>query len=344
MMRTLGAQSDSPVAPILKRRLSAAASRLGTSDPADTLGSLLDLSFALPNGDARYARNSYAPGWLPLEYSFSEASPCALRLTFEPFGPEADPLSRRSLTTKAIRELIGPAFGRRVLRQFDQFSEPWRADGIRDAARFGAFLGAAFDASGVEELKAYYELHPGDREALPVWSLLRTAVWEALPPGTTPLLQSVACRRNGASVRLYLACRDGLRLLDLEPLMSRGEIGHRVPDLLSTTLAFVGGYFSLPGDCVVIGLREAPDGLELKLEILPGALPTIQERIREETETQLAARPRSLRAFRRWIGALTPDGCRSTGEISVISIRVSPHSPAQLNVYVRPAGYALVGN
>ena len=49
-------------AEVAKRRLTIASRRLGTAEPGQDLGGLLDRSFDLPVGDPRYGRNDLLPG------------------------------------------------------------------------------------------------------------------------------------------------------------------------------------------------------------------------------------------------------------------------------------------
>src|SRR5215470_14420922 len=128
-------------AEVAKRRLSIASRRLGTQDPIPVLGPLMDRTFELP-----------------LELSFSELTPGALRFDLEPLGPAASPLARRQEASREMRRLVQQHYGRPALAWFDQQSEPFRGGSIGGRAKFGAWFGAAFDEGGVNESKVYYEL------------------------------------------------------------------------------------------------------------------------------------------------------------------------------------------
>ena len=81
-------------ADIARYRLTQVSRRLGTKNPVEQIGPLLDRSFELPAGDPRYGNNALLPGHLPLEHSFSETAQGALRLDFEPLGPLITPHGR----------------------------------------------------------------------------------------------------------------------------------------------------------------------------------------------------------------------------------------------------------
>ena len=154
-------------AEVVKRRLAVASRRLGTHNPVDSIGGLIDRTFDLSLGDPRYGNNSLLPGSLPLEYSFSELSGNALRLDLEPLGPHASPAARRQEASREMRSLVQRYYGRPALHWFDQQSEPWRGSHVNGAARFGAFFGAAYDDAGLQEGKVYYELGHDGLEGLP---------------------------------------------------------------------------------------------------------------------------------------------------------------------------------
>src|SRR5260370_7712510 len=78
-------------AELAKRRLTIASRRLGTKNPVEAIGGMIDRSFDLPLGDPRYAKNELTPGSFPLEHSFSEMMGNAPRLALEPLGPQPPP-------------------------------------------------------------------------------------------------------------------------------------------------------------------------------------------------------------------------------------------------------------
>ncbi len=108
---------------------------------------------------------------------------------------------------------------------------------------------------------------------------------------------------------------------------------------IAERLALNGGGFMLPGGSVVLGFRETAQGLELKFELLRKATPVSSQQMLDAVWMQLAQRPASQSAYRRWMQAMSTAKDSSYGEISVVSVRVTPRMNARLNIYFRPAGY-----
>jgi hypothetical protein len=326
-------------AEVVKRRLAVASRRLGTHNPVESIGGLLDRTFDLSLGDPRYGNNALLPGSLPLEYSFSELSSNALRLDLEPLGPQASPAARQQEASREMRQLVQRYYGRPALRWFDQQSEPWRGMRIPGNARFGAFFGASYDDAGLQEGKVYYELGEAGLEGLPPNLQHAARVAMACLPGLQPIFTSIACGRTQGAQRLYFYHRGDLRLLDLEPLMNRLGIGEKLPGLLTAVGLILGGRFTLPEGAVVLGLRDTTRGMELRLDIL---MPGINDPPREMhglIQMYLEQRPTALRALRHWFQAMTLDDHGSPGDISVVTVRVTPHSNGRLSLYFRPAGF-----
>jgi hypothetical protein len=326
-------------ADVVKRRLAVASRRLGTHDPVESIGGLLDRTFDLSLGDPRYGNNSLLPGSLPLEYSFSELSGGALRLDLEPLGPQASPAARQQEASREMRQLVQRYYGRPALHWFDQQSEPWRGSRIAGSARFGAFFGAAYDDSGLQEGKVYYELGPAGLDGLPPNLQHAASVAMACLPGLQPIFTSIACGRTQGAQRLYFYHRGDLRLLDLEPMMNRLGIGDKLPGLLTAVGLILGGRFTLPEGSVVIGLRDTTRGMEMRLDIL---MPGVNDAPREMhglIQMYLEQRPAALRALRQWFQAMTLDDQRSPGDISVVTVRVTPQANGRISLYFRPAGF-----
>lgn len=321
---------------VIKHRLRTAARRLGARDPLESLGGVIERSFDLPLGDPRYGNNSLAPGFLPIEHSFSELTPQALRLDMELAGPTASPFSRREETSREVRRIVHQHYGRPALRFFDERSEGWRTGSISGRARYGAFFGAAFDEQGPVEVKSYYEMEPDQVNALPpnLQHAVRVAI--AALPGLQPIFTSVACGRARGAQRVYLFHPGELRLLDLEPLMHQLGIGQQLPSVLAALGVITGGRFTLPAGSTVIGLRDTPRGMEMKLEILLPAFTDPPEQMHGLIQLHLAQRPEAQRALRQWMQAMTPDDAEGPGDMSVVGVRVNPDLPARLNIYFRP--------
>ncbi len=320
----------------VQRRMHIAARRLGTEDPNAYLGDAINRAFAYPVGDARYGSNALLPGSMPLEMSFTETQPHSLRFDMELAGPDASPQQRRDETSHEVRRLAYNTMGESALRWCDQRSEQWRTGGPDSRNQFGAFFGAAFDPYGLEQVKAYYELQPDDMHALPPNLAHATRTATPMLPGLRPLFTSIACGRQRGGQRVYLFQPGELRLLDLEPLMHRLGIGHQLPGLLTAMGIMTGGRFVLPAGSAVIGLKDTPEGVEMKLDLLLPAFPDPPREMHGLIQMHMADRPESQRAMRQWIQALTPDDGNTPGEMSVVGAKVGPNMPARVSVYLRP--------
>ncbi len=324
---------------LAKKRIALAARRLGTKNPVDAIGGLLDRSFHLPLGDARYGENLLTPGHFPLEHSFSEIASDALRLDMEPLGPGASPHARQQEASREVRRLTQEAFGSSALRWFDERSERWRTSSTHGDARFGAWFGLGMDPHGLQETKVYYELRPGELDGLPpnLQHAARVAM-DALP-GLLPIFTSIACGRQRGSQRLYFFHRGDLRLLEMEPLLHRLGIGHQLPSLLAAAGVILGGRFVLPEGSVILGLRDTRKGIEMKLDILIAGIPDPPPQMYQLIKMVLSERPSSSANLHRWVQAMTPDDERGPGEIGVVSVRVASETPARCSIYLRPTGY-----
>ena len=329
-----------PMAAHVKRSLSSAARALGTRDPLPYLDSLIDRTFSLPEDDVAYTRNALTPGAVPYEPSFSEAEPGTLRFTIEPLGPEASPVARRDEATREMRRLVCPVFGRDALRWFDSRSEEWRGFGGLGWMSYGAWFGSAFDEDGLYATKIYYELLPSQIDALaaPLARLTRQAMNEM--PSLMPIFTSIGCNREAGSQRVTFLHRGPLVVAALGPLMNRLGIGHQLPSLMRIVGVALGGRFELPSGGVLIGMRNTPGGVEMKLEILLASLPDLPSRFLDLLKLGLAERPRQLAALARWLEAFGMDAGEH-GHFSVLSIRVTPNSPARISLYVRPIEFEM---
>ena len=281
---------------------------------------MLDADFSAPLGDPGDAANALLPGVAPLEVSFSETMPTALRFDFEPGRRGRLP----GFETEALIRCVGRNFGS---RRADEFAARARtlADQAPDAG-FDLFVGAACDAGGLAEAKAYYPLDPAST------SLVATAKEEL--PGLRELMHSVAIRRGGlVGERVYLVCTTDLELLSLEPLWRRFGLGHRLPELVVWLLRLTGGGFVLPPASCVVGLRRLPDtGVELKIEIFVGRLPPADDPA--AIAALLAERPAGKLAYRRWLDAIAVPHVAL--KASVVSGRVTANAPLSISVYAHP--------
>jgi hypothetical protein len=326
---------------VVGQSLQSAAQALGTRDPLPFVGDLLERTFYLPDDDPAYARNALTPGAVPYEPSFSEMEPNTLRFTIEPLGPGASPVSRRDEATREMRRLIHPMFGRDALRWFDTRSEEWRGFGGLSWMNFGAWFGSAFDEDGLYAAKIYYELLPTQIDALSPQLAALTRRIMAEMPTLMPIFTSIGCKRDAGSQRVTFLHRGPLAVTALGPLMNRLGIGHQLPSLMRIVGVALGGRFELPSGGVLIGIRDTPDGVEMKLEILLAAIPDLPARFLDLIKLGLAERPRQLIALSRWLDAFGVDDSGEQGHFSVLSLRVTPTSQARISLYVRPIEFEM---
>lgn len=334
-------RSTIPMSQHVARSLQQASRALGVRDPMPYLEGLIQRSFSQPDDDVRYAYNRLAPGAVPYEPSFSESEPQALRFTIEPLGPDASPMARRDEATREMRRLISPVFGRDSLKWFDARSEAWRGFSGLGWMNYGAWFGSAFDEDGLYATKIYYELAPQQIEALAPGLARITRDAMDIMPGLAPIFTSIGCKRETGSQRVTFMHRGSLSLNNLGPLMNHLGIGHQLPSLMRTIGVALGGRFELPQGAVLIGLRETQSGIELKLEVLLAALPDLPSRFLDLLRLGLAERPRQLVALERWLGAFGVEDAQEGGNFSVLSVRVTPKSPARISLYVRPIEFEL---
>ncbi len=326
---------------LVKRSLASASQALGTRDPLPYLDGLIDRTFYGADDDVGYAHNALTPGAVPYEPSFSETEPDTLRFTIEPLGPNAPPVARRDEATREMRRLIAPLFGRDALRWFDSRSEEWRGFGGLSWMNYGAWFGSAFDEDGLYATKIYYELLPTQIDALsPNLARLTRDVMSEMP-SLMPIFTSIGCRRDQGAQRVTFLHRGALLVSALGPLMNRLGIGHQLPSLMRIVGVALGGRFELPPGGVLIGLRDTPEGAELKLEVLLAAIPDLPARFLDLLKLGLAERPRQLAALSRWLDAFGMDDVNEQGHFSVLSIRVTPNSPARISLYVRPIEFEM---
>jgi hypothetical protein len=302
--------SGRPLSVRVAERLRQAAMKLGTADPVAPVKPLLDRTFALPEGDRRYAENALTPGAAPIEPSYSELQPGNLRYTFEPLGPDAAGIDRRDEATREMRRLVRDCFGREALRWFDGRSETWRGLGSGAGLHYGAFFGTAHDRDGLYASKVYYETLPQQIEDLPIglYGMVETAL--AHLPGLRPLFTTIACQRRFGGQRLTFLHPAPLRLADLQPLMDALGLGRQLPGVMQIFGVALGGRFGLPANATLLALG-------------------------------LAERPRELLALERWLDAFTPESEHWPGRFSVLSVRTAPSSPPRVSLYLRPVEFEI---
>jgi hypothetical protein len=325
-----------PLSVSVSRRLSAAAQKLRTADPTQLMKPLFDRTFALPEGDVRYANNSLTPGAAPLEPSFSETEPNGLRFTIEPLGPDASGIDRRNDATREMRRLVRGFFGNEALQWFDERSEDWRGCGSGSRLSYGAFLGNSYDSDGLYTSKVYYETSPQQIEALPfsLFGVVSTAM--RTMPNLVPLFTTIACRREMGAQRLTFLHRGQLRLADLGPLLTQLGLGHQLPGIMQTFGLALGGRFELPDKSVLIAIGQGPDGPEVEVYALLGMIPDVPQNFLDLLAMGLTERPRELQAMLRWLNAFTPESGDWPGNFSVLSMRATSTGTPRVSLYLRP--------
>jgi hypothetical protein len=322
-------------------RLQRAAHKLGTANPVPTVRDLIDRTFALPEGDPRYARNTLTPGAAPLEPSFSELQPQTLRFNLEPLGPQASGIDRRDESTREMRRLVNDFFGREALRWFDARSEPWRSFGTGSGLSYGAFFGTSHDRDGLYSSKVYYETSPHQIDALPadLFGLISTVL--SVMPGLRPLFTTIAAQRSLGGQRLTFAHPAPLRLTDLQPVLTAVGLGNRMPGILQIFGVALGGRFELPAQSTLIAFGDVAEGPEVEIYVLLGMIPDLPANFLQLLSLGLSERPRELAALERWLNAFTPEDEVWPGRFSILSVRTSPATPPRVSLYLRPAEFEI---
>lgn len=313
-------QFEQSSAHALRTRLTSAALKLGVADPMH--GELFDVfqrTFSRPVGDPAYKTNRLQPGALPLEWSFSEVDPCALRIEFQPFDPLLAPEERFRHAVAALLNLVEVHEDTALRSELEAMVAP---DPVECSHLiFGAFLGLVHRPDRSPEYKMYIEITPDDK----------VKVCSHRPPiaGLTPHFRSVAVCAGKIYERTYYLCQDGLRILDLEALCAELGISHRFPALLVTMLELTGGEFFLPPRSVLLGMRRAGQGTELKVELVCGSALN-QDGLLDRIQRTL--QPNTILPFRRWAAIVSPNR-PGTLPVSIVSVKISVSQSAHLSVY-----------
>ncbi len=330
-----------PLARRIERRLRTAARTLGARDPTEALSGLIGRTFPHPPGHPAYAANALVPGAAPIEPSFSELQPDALRFTLEPLPPEAGPVDRRDEATREMRRLISAYMGREMLRWFDEHSEPFRGFGTGGRLDYGAFFGASTDRDGLFASKVYYELDGTGIAGLTPRLLPLAAAALAELPGLRPLFTTLAAHRADGQQRITFQHPGALRLSDLEPLLARLGLAHRLPGLMQILGLVLGGRFDLPENATLIAFGTDAGGVDMEIYVHLAAVPDLPPQFLELLALGLSERPRELQALSRWIAAFTPEDDAWPGRFSIISVRLSAARPPRVSLYLRPAEFEI---
>jgi hypothetical protein len=313
---------DRPAYVDLLARVTSAASKLGIADPMrGAIGALFQRTFARAAGDSAYKTNRLQPGALPLEWSFSEVDPDALRIELQPFDPEIGPGERVRSATAELLSLVQAHHGEDQSVQFEMAAKGGMTEQYGDLD-FGAFLGLVLRPYRTPEFKIYVELGPETRTK---WCDVLSSI-----AGAVPHFRSVTTGACGIAERFYYLCADDFRLLDLETLCATLGMPHRFPGLLATMLDLTEGEFYLPPRSVLLAIRPASQGPELKIELVSG-LAMNPDGLRGRIERLL--QPGALAPFQRWAGIACPEAA-SALPVSVVSVKVSANKAVRLSVYV----------
>lgn len=321
---------DHTAAADAKTLLGGAARALHTANPVNELGAVLDDSLTRPPGDPAYREKRV------LEPRFAESATGALAFDLLPGGPMASPASRVAEAAETVRSLTARGFGREALRWLDGRIEAATESGGR-SARWGASIGSGFGRHGLLESSMHMEWGPALLESLP--ARLHRVVQVALDalPGLRPAFSTVRTTPHGGSQQVTFEVPHALPLARLRPLMERLGIGSQHASLVSAVALLLGARYTIPPGAGMITLRIGRAGVELRLDVDLQAIPDPPPGITRLIGMHLAERPRSKRAFIRWVAALTPDGYDSPGRLSVLSVAVLGNRPAQLALYLAPA-------
>jgi hypothetical protein len=300
---------------------------LGTVDPSDEVGGLLDGALPLPAGHPRY-RASH-----PFEPRFSETAGGALAFSVQ--VPENGPAGAGgvSAASQEVRHLLGSNFGRRALDWFDRRTDTARATAAGDDA---TTVISAFDRDGFREAQITYLWGPWFTDALPESAYRVATVVVDTMPGAQPAFTTVRAARQSGSQSMTFRFGAEMPLAALAPMMGELGLGRHHPSLVTAVALVLGARYTLPPESALLTLRPIGRGLELRLDIDLEAIPDLPANVADLLALQLSERPRSLRALEQWVAAFSPDGDGSPGSLSVLSVTVRPDMPARIALHIRP--------
>jgi hypothetical protein len=333
--------AQEPLSRRVKERLVSASQQLRTANPTAFVGHLIEDSFSYPQGDPRYARNALSPGAAPLEPIFGAAQPRSLAFNLEPLGPDASGSDRRDAASREMRRLVSDNFGREALRWFDGATEGQRGMMRAGALNYGAFFGSSFDSGGLQSATVTYEngsSRLGDVNPK-LAQLIATAM--AALPGARPVFTTLVAGRDYGSQWLTLLVTNGIRLMDLQPMMEEFGLAAKLSQILQVIGVALGGRFDLPAGSTLVSLGRGPGGVEMELQVMLDAIPDVPPNFLQLLTMNLRERPSELAALERFLVAFTPDNSPWPGRFSVLGIRINPQGPPRVSLYLRPIEFEI---
>jgi hypothetical protein len=297
-------------APVIEARLLDVAAALG-GRPPPAAARIAIRRLAGACHAAAYPGNALNPGGAPIELSFAEGMPTALRFDLAPEGPDASATQRQESAVRLAD--VRPV----CLLPWREFLAP---------TNFGGFVSAVISDDGrTVSTKAYLELGRA-RDAVTRMPLdLCRGLVEAVP-GLVPHFVALS-GRGAADSRVYFECANGLSLPTIVDWAAAHGLMAQALAAAQIACRLTGGGPILPEAGVLCAVRRAPSGCpELKLELTSAALgPDGAEAI----AAVFAERPDTDRAFRAWSAAIgqpvTP---------TVVSVRIGRDLvQPRLNVY-----------
>lgn len=323
-----------PLSRRVKARLMSASQRLRTADPAAFVGPLIEDSFAYPPGDLRYASNAFSPGAAPFGPVFGSAHPRSLSFNMEPLGPDASGGDRRDAASREMRRLVDQNFGRDALHWFDGASEGQRGAMRSSSLNYGAFFGSSFDNAGLQSATVTYEGGNGNT-VNPQLARLITAAMAALP-GARPIFTTLVAGRDYGSQWITLMLSNGIRIIDLQPMMEEFGLGAKLSQILQVLGIALGGRFDLPPGSALVSLGRGPEGVEMELQVMLDVIPDVPPNFLQLLTMNLRERPSELAALERFMEAFTPDNAGWPGRFSILGVKIKPQSPPRVSLFLRP--------
>lgn len=311
---------------VVASRLARFVDRLGlvpvdaAPDVCARLMALTGGAFARQLSDPAYAANALCPGGWPIEVSYREDDPAAVRVDLAPLDPQAAP-EERLMAAIELARVTHEAFA------------SWSA--VLAARRFGGFVGASIrgERNAVEPVttKAYLELARGVAPGeLPEPIATHVSSLARYVPGLRAHLVALAGDSRRCPPRIYLECASGVAMLSLLDWAEAHGLAEPALAMVHAVRRLAGGRLVLPEASVLLAIApvtvDEPHGVELKVELSRHALaPDCADIVRQV----LVNRPVARGGYERFMSAVLP-----VTELTVVSVRIATGMPGpRLNVY-----------